>query len=276
MVEQKPTVKFLVTARCNIRCAFCHNEFQGDGGEVVYEMFDPLRTTALLRALSQEGKFADLKISGGEPLIFMDGLKTALLASARFEFDRKILVSNLLAGNVDTFALLKQSGVSELRINVPSFSASGYQSLTGTSKKSFSVLLKRIELARKFGFYLRANTVICNTSLDLLRQEFGAVDTQTRLWDLFDELYLIADYRSPNRDLIEREMTEVVQSMYGASLVTKRKGRILEYRTRGNRKVSIARCTVTEAGDGAAQPRDFYIRPPGMLMTEFVPGFSYQ
>jgi MoaA/NifB/PqqE/SkfB family radical SAM enzyme len=273
MSAKKPTIKFLITASCNIRCSFCHNEFQGDGKDADLITFDRLKTIDLLRSISKNGKFADMKLSGGEPLTFAGGLRSALEIGNHFEFERKILVTNLLAGNSDVFALLKHNGVYEFRVNVPALTTSGYQRLTATSSKTFSVLLKRLELARKFGFYLRANTVVCNSTLDSLRRQLEAKDLQADPLNLFDEWFLIVDYRSSNKAALERDLVRLVEAFCG-SAGSARKGRIVEYVAPGNRKLSIAKCTATETGV-EPEGRDFYIRPPGELLTNFVPGFAY-
>jgi molybdenum cofactor biosynthesis enzyme MoaA len=275
MATIRPTVKFLITARCNIRCRFCHNEFQGDGDGACPTIFDANKTIALLRSISEDGIFSDLKLSGGEPLTFVEGLKAALAISENFEFKKKILVTNLLAGNSTVFSILKDNGVTEFRVNVPAFVPEMYQSLTGTTRKAYSVLLNRLELARKFGFYLRANTVICDGSLDSLRHQLMVDAPQPNLWDLFDEVFLIADYRSTHKTLLERELCQLVEAAYG-SIVKTRKSRISEYRSSNNKKISIARCTVTDPGGEGSDGRDFYIRPPGELMTRFVPGFAFK
>jgi molybdenum cofactor biosynthesis enzyme MoaA len=63
-----PSVRFLLTSRCNFRCTFCHNEFQGDVKRGTEPRFDEHLVLALLDATSAAAPVR-VKISGGEPLL---------------------------------------------------------------------------------------------------------------------------------------------------------------------------------------------------------------
>jgi molybdenum cofactor biosynthesis enzyme MoaA len=262
-----PALKFLITNSCNIRCGFCHNEFQGNTTGDRKLDFDVGRTAHLLHTIAPNGIFSDLKISGGEPLTFFESVQCVLMLSQRFAFSRRILVSNLLLASSDRLAVLAQYGVREIRVNMPALDGAEYGRITGTSPKSFSKLLGRIEAARGLGFRLRANLVVSQPTLAHLQDHFSDRHPVVRL---LDEIFFVIDYRSSTQEQLEKTLV-LLLTQRGASRVGERKGRITEYELHGSR-LSVARCTTRECD----HDRDFYIRPPGVLLASFTPGFAYE
>jgi MoaA/NifB/PqqE/SkfB family radical SAM enzyme len=260
-------VKFLITNRCNIRCSFCHNEFQGDMIAGQRPLFDLSQTAALLSSLEPTRRFSDLKISGGEPLTFMENVVRVLRIADQFRFLRRILVSNMVGASSRILEHLAASGVGEIRVNVPGFNGEHYAKRTGTHPRTFHKVIRHVERARELNFRVRANIVLSDADLPALEPRLA--NKEDPFLRLFDEIFLIVDYRCSDGDALEATLLRLA-TRYGAHKSAERKKRITDFDFDGQ-KLSIARCDVPTS----THNRDYYVRPPGVLLDSFAAGFAY-
>ena len=105
----QPSIRFLLTDSCNIRCHYCHNEFQGFVSSSARPAWN-MRTVSQLLAKAAKDSPTRVKFSGGEPLLrWHDLLSLTKRNEAMLEGDIQPFMTNLQYFK-DLLALPRKSG----------------------------------------------------------------------------------------------------------------------------------------------------------------------
>jgi molybdenum cofactor biosynthesis enzyme MoaA len=262
-----PALKFLITNSCNLRCQYCHNEFQGNVNQNNNcHTFDSKTVDTILRNYCvhypTNGR---IKISGGEPLLF-DAEVFKILRIASLYPVEKIILTNLTKANLDTLLGFRNLGVTQIRCNVPSFSRTIYCHRTRASDFEYDSLMNFVNVTRSLYINVIANMVLPESNLeDFLLRELELFK-QSR----FCELRFLIDIRGlrlkNNIDAIE-----ILNHILDHNFVQLGRSKVW---TCVYGRISITSCTLWEMSPSNIE-NDYYIIPPGKNMTTYKIGYAY-
>jgi pyruvate-formate lyase-activating enzyme len=187
------TLRFLLIDSCNLRCEYCHNEFQGDRLAGRRPSWDWSAVRGLLSETANRGPLA-VKLSGGEPLTRWSVLTRLLRLSQEAGAGTIALFSNLTLLSAERMGQLRRGGVDRVHVNLPSFRPEVFAVRTGQPRWSLDAVLDNARLARSMGAFVQLNLVV---------PELGELPTERFLHtelagarrhrDAWDALALLAD-----------------------------------------------------------------------------------
>jgi molybdenum cofactor biosynthesis enzyme MoaA len=268
------SVRFLLTNSCNIRCSYCHNEFQGDlGRQPAAVAWDQGLLLSLLRKAHSEG-ICRAKFSGGEPLLrWRELCGLGELCAREGLVDQTVFTNLTLMSSEKAYALVR-GGVRRFNCNLPSFQAASFASRTGQRRWPLTAVLRSSRLLRQLGCYVQFNLVVSVTDyLSVAATIASELDGAQRHIDAWDALAFLADDRLAGRDMLHALIADVLATTCHGTRATDR-GRSYEFRWKERRLVA-SRCTNWNDPAEAAGA-DLYIVPPGTAMTNFVRGRAYR
>lgn len=155
-------LRVVVTARCTLQCAFCHQE-----GDPATEQASGLSTselTAMLHVAVQQG-VRKLKFLGGEPLLRRD--LPEIIASLRAAHPTLDL-SLITGGGVpaDRLEACFAAGLSRANLSIHGWSAEAFAARTGRGERVWSMRQDNLRLLLKRGRFLKLNFVWCGPQDD--------------------------------------------------------------------------------------------------------------
>lgn len=263
-------LKLLINTSCNLKCTFCHNEFQGNTigtQKDKFKIYDEERLRGIFTCfLNTKSDEYNLKISGGEPLLMPSEVVKVLRIASEFPFNKKILISNLAQKRTNVLRDIVELGIDEIRVNIPSFSKVEYMMIVGGGLSTLDNVLSNCAYLSSLGVALRLNVVVVNEE-DVAGFMTLYIEKVLQL-NMFKHITFIVNDRSEKKKLIFNEMISILARMSGHSEV--RRGRIYEiyYSTI---IISASMCSDWDE----TEENDWYFRPPGDRFLNFVRGKAY-
>lgn len=268
-------LRLLLTDRCNIRCTFCHNEFQGDTVPGKIKRWDEALVVELLTEFSLHN-FLRVKFSGGEPLLQWAELQHLLRLSRAAGARDMTLFSNLTLASDSRLLILARAGVERIHTNLPSFDPSHFIVRTGQPYLALNSVLNHARSARTMNIRVQFNLVVPAVSPverlhKLLEAELHQAATVADSWDA---LAFIADARGARPFESQHLVHELLAAMPGMRYADARVLRGDEFHWCG-KSIFASRCTDwSEASDLAEA--DTYVLPPGRLLSIHTIGRAYR
>jgi molybdenum cofactor biosynthesis enzyme MoaA len=258
-------LRFLMGTACNLQCVFCHNEFQGTPKpDDKRPGFDGGFVATLVECLAAEtGRLLVAKLSGGEPMMYVDEMLMVLRTIHGYaSIADRIVLSNLqVPTNIDVLEQLRSLGVTTFRVNIPSLEQERYSKRTA-SRLSLARIARRLDQLAALGFRIEMNCVLEHAEPSKL---LLAVQREVRLQEAaqypLSLMRFILDARSARR--LDSETTRLL--IEAGFFKRDRRGWEL-----GGRTPTV----VTRCDDWSEDPLDAdkYIRPPGVLMQSYAAG----
>lgn len=272
--ELSPALRFLLTSKCNFRCGFCHNEFQGDMQRGPEPVFDPELVDQLMLAAERRYGTVRVKFSGGEPMLRWGDLTQLLAASQPARCSYRALFTNMSVGSHERLDTLKSLKLDKIHVNLPTFNASQFQLITEQGHTPLSEIMELGSYADDIGIAVQFNMVITGD----LSQPTGRRKVMTELSNVGriapgSTLALIADDRS-NSPLLSTSLISSIIKEHGGTLTQESTTRSTEYELEG-RSVVVTHCSQWESED-PSDIRDLYIVPPGRVLDEHLHGRAYE
>jgi uncharacterized Fe-S cluster-containing radical SAM superfamily enzyme len=266
-------LRFLVTDRCNLRCVFCHNEFQGDLSR--RPGWDYGRVEQLLSDAGRLGPVR-VKFSGGEPLLRWRELVRLLDLACGVEPTDITIFTNLTLLTGQRLHRLSTSGVDQLHVNLPSFDPDTYASRTGRSRRVLDTVIRDSAAARRTGLRVQLNLVL--PSLRSAEEVRGCVDAELSIgWthrDCWDGISFLVDDWSGEPEQVRSWIREALTGLRGAEECARSPYRTYEFRWR-DKTLQASRCT-TWSSYREKSEADVYVVPPGTTLTTFTRGRAYR
>lgn len=268
-------LRFLLTDSCNIRCSFCHNEFQGDIVPRGKRYWDRAAVSSLLTKAQLSGK-PRIKISGGEPLLRWQDLVFLVRLGLEYGINGSTVFTNLTLATHDRLSQLVNMQVRGLNCNLPSFLPDTFLQRTGQSRWPLEDVLRNARLARRIGLSVQFNLVVPQMSDPaalnrLLDQEISAT---ARHVDAFDTLALVVDDWGTHKKAQWELVTQATRSRLNiAEEYSPDTPRSCTFSHNG-KKILVSRCTDWTV-EGDRDEADIYIIPPGIPLVEHTRGKAY-
>lgn len=271
----RATLRFLVTDRCNLRCGFCHNEFQG----TLRSGSAPTWDDDLVRQMLAEAALATslhVKFSGGEPLLRWQELSRLVTLSREAGASDLAVFTNLTLITEEKLGTLAGWGVSRLTVNLPSFDPETYAGRTGQSRWNRDAVIQSLTIARRYGIDVQLNMVLpaFRDKAELRRRITQELETGWAYADSWDRMSFIADDWSARPDQVRGWIREVIGQLPGATERDCPPVRSFEFGWRG-KSLLASKCTAWASGRERYEA-DLYIVPPGRTLTEFKRGRAYR
>ncbi|MFI7430584.1 radical SAM protein [Micromonospora sp. NPDC049836] len=272
---ERPALRFLLTDTCNLRCVFCHNEFQGDVGSRPREAWNWDLVQALLAGAAIQDR-PRVKISGGEPTLRWSTLLQLLHISRGADARDVTLFSNLTLLSRSRVSTLRDAGVDRVAANLPSFRSEIFASRTGQDRWALSLVLENAALLRSAGIAVQFNLVVPRLNDEsaakaFLAAELAAADASSATWDTIS---LVADDWSSDPTEVQGWIRRWLGSDWGLVERTERPYRSHEFDWDG-RRVLASRCTRWSKEEERAQA-DVYVVAPGRILGSLVRGRAYR
>jgi len=269
-------LRFLLTDRCNLRCTFCHNEFQGDVATVRPHQWDRELVRQLMLEMSPEASVR-VKFSGGEPLLRLQELISLLRATDGLRADDVTVFTNLTLASEYKLTYLHSLGVTRINANLPSFRSDMFASRTGRRRSQLALVLKNARTARSLGLRIQFNLVVPNFPDDSTMREFLEVELceSRKQADAWDAVSLVADdwlaTPASARNAIAAFLADRPDAI---NVADGRLPRSREFSWAG-KQLLATRCTDWSMPDEIEQA-DVYVVPPGRVLSAFVRGHAYR
>ena len=274
-VPQSTSIRFLLTSSCNIRCHYCHNEFQGSVSNSAQSAWD-MRTVSQLLAETGKDSPARVKFSGGEPLLRWHDLLSLATASRAAGAISMTLFSNLTLLSSDKAARLIETGIENFYVNLPSFHPDVYKHRVQQRRRAVKPILERGRSLRRSGAKVRLVMVLPRLTDPVdagrfIATELAAADFFADCWD---ELSLMIDDWTPDPVRAQDFFSDVVRALPGVRQSSARPARSLEV-IRHGKLLLVSRCSDWTSPQDRLLA-DTYVVPPGVALTEFRRGSAYR
>ena len=269
-------LRFLLTDSCNLRCTFCHNEFQGDVVAGHPHQWDYSLVRRLMVELSVHAGVR-VKFSGGEPLLRFNELVSLLHVTDGLRAADVTVFTNLTLGTQARLAYLHSLGVARINANLPSFRSEVFASRTGRRRSQLALVLKNARIARSLGLRIQFNLVMPMFPDDSTLQEFLEVELREGLKqaDAWDAISLVADDWLAAPASVRESIVSCLADRPDAIGPTHgRLARSYEFSWAG-KQLLATRCTDWSMPEDVAEA-DIYVVPPGRVLSAFVRGQAYR
>ena len=149
--------RIMVTAKCNYKCVFCHNEGQDDQQQSWKP--DKSKIFNLVDEIVDNG-CKDITLTGGEPLLYKD----IVLDVVRHVYERDpniqvTIVSNASLLTDELTQQLKDAGNVRMNVSLHSAQADQYAYVTGQRRVDVDAIKGRLDLLRKAEIPFKLNCV---------------------------------------------------------------------------------------------------------------------
>jgi len=274
MESKTKNIKFLITHRCNFKCTWCHNEFQGNFFREIYKnkgIFDAGKVKKLISILKNAGydRFI-VKFSGGEPLLNKNEIFNILKFLKNVNILKKILITNLSLADHSTLLKIVQYKFDEVRVNIPSFNPSFYSKITNSSDIFLFKAIKNCCYLIENGIHIRLNVVL---NPDILKDDpFSFINDYIKASKKAlnaNYFAFIIDDKIPEKKRYFYALRDKLEIASSEATVYRRK-RIFEAMI-NNKKVAIILCSDWEKIDLINnETTDLYVLPPGEIMRQYL------
>ena len=266
MSKENKVLKLLMYDGCNLKCNFCHNEFQGNksGERLRHFKFDK----ANLELFFSKYSINTVKYSGGEPLLNFDELVNVLrFFSEEKNIKDNIILTNLAAGKTSNLEMLVDYGITEFRVNIPSFDEQEY--IYTTRIDSLEKVKKRCILLGKLNTKIRLQCVIDDETLQPTRFIGRYIKSALSLGVSTDISFLVSA-RCANHEKLYGNISIYLSDKYQVKGFS---NRATEYDL-GGATINLTRCSEWTDQEEVEQS-DLYITPPGVELNYHSIGRAY-
>jgi molybdenum cofactor biosynthesis enzyme MoaA len=259
-------IKFLVTNQCNLRCDFCHNEFQGDATKASANP-NPYSDDNVVSLLTAHQSAHTLKLSGGEPLLLPIQCARIIELSRPFpNIAHRILLSNLALKDRKSLVAVLDSGVTETRVNVPHLKPEMYRDAVGRDR--LQIVLDNCEVASSI-CAVRFQKVV-DTQRETIAQLHAYIREASDL-KFTSCVALLIDARSKNPFLAFNEVATALDMAFELVSYGQRHRRYRASRI----DVVLSRCSQWDGATDVEEETDVYVVPPGIRLVSFLTGRAY-
>lgn len=261
--------RFLICSNCNLRCYYCHNEYQGGIGcqiaeskifteEIVYKTLSEYNLNNIDR----------IKISGGEPFLKPNEVGKIIEFSSNINNKNIVILTNATIHNRDLFNKIIEYKIHEIRINLPSFDVSKYKSITKASDENVKTLYDNLDYFAKNNISISLNVVLgCHfNEIESFISDYVKIATTTYKSINFKSIRFIIDDWLPDKNSYFDKAYETLTSLTNA-LGVQRRGRIMDFNDYYI-PISLIKCNMNEDSD-------IYLIPPGVILTNHIRGKAY-
>jgi molybdenum cofactor biosynthesis enzyme MoaA len=259
-------VKFLLTSQCNLRCDFCHNEFQGDATRAQSGTY-PFIDTKVREILAHHPRADTIKLSGGEPLLLPKQAVRILELSNEFSgIKQRILLSNLAINAPTSLQAVIQSGITEVRVNVPHLTQKEYSLSVGRDR--LNIVLANCHQAAGH-CKIRLQKVI-QPETDGLEHILDYLRAASNL-EFVSTVALLVDARSAR----PKDSFEKFAEKLGYCYQLIETGDRHRYYQSSKLDIVLSRCSLWDGISDAEEETDIYVVPPGNRLISYVSGKAY-
>ena len=260
-------IRFLICNNCNLKCDYCHNEYQGD---VDFQIDNSVRSflkETVCKTLNEYNlnNFASIKISGGEPFLKPDEVSKIIDFSSSIN-KRIVILTNATIHNSNLFDKIIEHKTKEIRIHLPTFDISKYKSITKASDKEVKILYDNIDFFNKHNIPVSLNVVLAYhfDEIESFIKEY-IITANNKLMN-FKSIRFIVDDWLPNKDY-HFEKAYKILAVLTNTLGERRRGRIIDFHNY-HIPISLIKCDINEESD-------VYLLPPGIVLTNHIKGKAY-
>ena len=261
-------VKFLINSNCNLKCVYCHNEYQGNASCQADKNKIKFSRNIILETLNEYGvnNIDNIKISGGEP--FLKPKEVIKIMEFASSINKEIII--LTNATVYNSALLNEiikHNINEIRINLPTFDVFKYKDITKANDKETKILFNNIEYFLKNKIPISLNIVLmCRLEkIDDFVKKYLA-DVSKYNFKTFKSIRFIVNDWLPDKHNYFDKVNEVICSLTN-TLGERRRGRIIDFND-CYIPISLIKCSMDEESD-------IYLLPPGIILTNYIKGRAY-
>ena len=262
-------VRFLICNDCNLRCNYCHNEYQGSiycqraenkrnfSKEIIYKTFKEYNLNNV----------DSIKISGGEPFLKPKEVIKIIEFSSNIN-KKNIILTNATIHNSNLFNKIIEHKTHEIRINLPTFDVLKYKSITKASNENVKILYDNIDYFAKNNIPISLNVVLMchfNEIKSFILEYITSVITVYKPMGFKSIRFIINDWL-PDKDYYFDKSYEVFASLINTSGI-QRRGRIIDFNDYYI-PISLIKCNINEESD-------VYLIPPGIVLTNHTKGKAY-
>jgi len=259
-------IKFLICNNCNLRCDYCHNEYQGGVDYQIDESKRNFSQETIYKTLKEYklSNIDSIKISGGEPFLKPKEVSKIIEFSSSIN-KRIVILTNATIYNNNLFNKILEHKTHEIRINLPTFDILKYKNITKANEKEVKVLYDNIVYFTKNNIPISLNVVLAchfNEIENFIKQY---VSTAYKLIDFKSIRFIINDWL-PDKDYYFNKAYEVLASLTN-TLGVQRRGRIIDFHNYYI-PISLLKCNMNEESD-------VYLLPSGIVLTNHIKGKAY-
>jgi molybdenum cofactor biosynthesis enzyme MoaA len=262
-------LRFLICNNCNLRCDYCHNEYQGGiNCQISDRVFSK---ESIITTLKENNLYNidNIKISGGEPFLKPKEVNEIIDFSSNIK-KNIVILTNATVHNSNLFNKIIENNVSEIRINLPTFDIERYKSITKASDENVKVLYENIEYLNNNNIPISLNVVLMCPSNEIKNFIIDYVKTATTAYKYkkFKSIRFIINDWLPELDKNNylNEAHKVLASLTKTPGV-ERRGCIIDFNDYSI-PISLVNCKRNDESD-------VYFVPPGTVLRDFVKGKAY-
>jgi molybdenum cofactor biosynthesis enzyme MoaA len=259
-------VKFLICNNCNLRCDYCHNDYQGNVNCQIDKSKRNFSIETIYKTLKEYNinNIDNIKISGGEP--FLKPMEVSKIIEFSSSINKRVVIlTNATIHNSELFNKIIEHKTDEIRINLPTFDILKYKSITKANDKEVKVLYDNIAYFTKNNIPISLNVVlVCHIN----EIESFIIEYLTVAYKLmnFKSIRFIVNDWLPDKDYYFDKTYEVLVSLTDTS-GERRRGRIIDFHNYYI-PISLLKCNMDEEAD-------VYLLPPGIVLTNHIKGRAY-
>lgn len=161
MQEDMYSIQWHITNKCNLRCTHCYQE-NYDNEPKLEDLIDIYNK--IERFLEKENYYADIALTGGEPLISENLIPLLEYLSMKERVKKLMILTNGTLVDEQKVKLYKKFGVDLVQISLDGGNKKIHESVRG--KNSFEQTLKGIQLFKKEGISVQVQMVIHNNNVN--------------------------------------------------------------------------------------------------------------
>ncbi len=260
------TLKLLMYDGCNLKCNFCHNEFQGNksGTKIKKFSFNEKR----LSELYYKYNINAVKYSGGEPMLnYKELLKILRFTSEKKNIKDNIILTNLTVGTNKELKMLVRNGMSEFRVNIPSLEKNIYTSIT--KRDTLNAAIERCLFLSELNIKIRLHYIITDSSVQSIKSLEKYINDVASTGILCDISILISA-REEGQVVIHKTISSYLSSFYPKKRSSLR---TVEYFV-GDLTIYLTRCSAWSQQDEIKES-NIYVIPPGVELSNHTIGRAY-
>jgi molybdenum cofactor biosynthesis enzyme MoaA len=258
-------IRFLICNKCNLKCNYCHNEYQGgiDRSKICF-------SNEIIHKTLVEYNLNDIdciKISGGEPFLKPKEVSEIIEFSSSIN-KRIVIITNATIHNCNLFEKIIEHKTLEIRISLPTFDRSKYKDITKANDEQVKILYDNIAYFAKNNIPISLNVVLACHIDEVKSFILDYVKTATTTYKSinFKSIRFIVNDWLPDKDIYFNKTNEVLASLTN-TLGTQRRGRIFDFNNY-HIPISLIKCDMNKESD-------IYLIPPGIVLTNRIKGKAY-